>query len=105
MTGDISKGSGTGPISAEERVLKIELLDQLEATIKSEGWTQTEAAKRLDISQLDVSRLLAGHVRQFSVARLLRCLTAIGQDVEIIVSPKVGRLARVRVRRGRRVQS
>jgi predicted XRE-type DNA-binding protein len=97
MTGKISKG--TGSINAEERVLKIELLDQLEAVVKSEGWTQTEAAKRLNLSQPDVSRLLAGHVRQFSVARLLRCLSAVGQDVDIVVSPKVERHARVRVRR------
>jgi predicted XRE-type DNA-binding protein len=99
MTGKTGKGFGTESIIAEERVLKIELLDQLEAVITSEGWTQTEAAKRLDVSQPDVSRLLAGHVRQFSVARLFRCLTAVGQDIDIVVSPKAGRNARVRVRR------
>jgi predicted XRE-type DNA-binding protein len=99
MTGMIGKGFGTEPIIAEERVLKIELLDLLEAVITSESWTQTEAAKRLDVSQPDVSRLLAGHVRQFSVARLLRCLTAVGQDVDIVVSPKAGRHGRVKVRR------
>ncbi|MDN5752908.1 MAG: helix-turn-helix domain-containing protein [Nitrosospira sp.] len=47
--------------------------------------TQTAAAKHLGLSQPDVSRLLKGHFRDMSVERLLRLLTRLGCEVDIVI--------------------
>jgi predicted XRE-type DNA-binding protein len=79
----------TGPEvqNAEEHALKAELLRQIAARLEAEGLTQTAAAERLGISQPDVSRMLSGNFRQFSVERLMRFLVTLGQDIEIRVRP------------------
>jgi len=55
--------------------------------MKGQDLTQTAAARRLGIDQPDVSKMLRGHFRQFSVERLMRFLVALGRDVEIVVRP------------------
>src|SRR5664279_3788177 len=45
----------------------------------------TEAAERMGLSQPDVSRLLRGNFREVSVERLMRMLTKLGYDVDIVV--------------------
>jgi predicted XRE-type DNA-binding protein len=40
------------------------------------------------VKQPDVSKMLRGDFRQFSVERLMRFLVALGQDVEIVVTPR-----------------
>ena len=49
------------------------------------GLTQTEAARLLGLSQPDVSRLLRGDFREYSLERLLRLLTTLGRDVDIVI--------------------
>ena len=39
------------------------------------------------VRQPDVSKMLRGDFRQFSVERLLRFLVALDQDVQIVVKP------------------
>ena len=46
---------------------------------------QVEAAKLFGVKQPDISKMLHGDFRQFSVERLLRFLVALGRDVEIVV--------------------
>jgi predicted XRE-type DNA-binding protein len=70
-----------------EHALKAELLRQIAVRLEAEGLTQTAAAERLGISQPDVSRLLSGNFRQFSVERLMRFLVMLGQDIEIRLRP------------------
>jgi predicted XRE-type DNA-binding protein len=48
----------------------------------------------MGISQPDVSKMLKGQFRPFSVERLMRFLTALGQDVEIAVKAPARRRAR-----------
>jgi predicted XRE-type DNA-binding protein len=72
---------------AGEHGLRAELARQIVARLESEALTQTAAAERLGISQPDVSRMLSGNFRQFSVERLMRFLVALGQDIEIRVHP------------------
>jgi predicted XRE-type DNA-binding protein len=47
--------------------------------------TQAAAAKVLGIDQPKVSALLRGRVTGFSTERLIRFLTILGRDVEIVV--------------------
>ena len=92
MTTRITKSSGNvfadlGLRNPEEHALKAELVRQIAAMLERDRLTQTEAARRLRVAQPDVSRMLRGHFRQFSVERLMRFLVALGQDVEIVVRP------------------
>jgi predicted XRE-type DNA-binding protein len=74
--------------NAEEHQLKAALVVQLKRLITERGMTQTEAAKRVEISQPDLSKLLRGHLKLASVDRLMRMLTAFEQDVEITIRPR-----------------
>lgn len=74
-----------GYADAEGHLLKAELVHRLQQRIEGRNLTQVQAAKLLRISQPDISRLLRGHFREFSVERLMRFLTALGCEVDIIV--------------------
>ncbi|WP_291006726.1 helix-turn-helix transcriptional regulator [Hyphomicrobium sp.] len=58
-------------------------------SIASQNLSQSEAAKRMGLSQPDVSKLLKGQFRPFSIERLMRLLTTLGQDVKMeVVEPR-----------------
>ena len=69
---------------ADAHLLKAELVTRIDKIIRERDLKQIEAAKLLGLSQPDVSRLLRGSFREYSVERLLRLLTALGRDVEIV---------------------
>ena len=74
--------------SAEDGLLKAQLVRKIDALLKERGLKQVEAARLFGVKQPDVSKMLHGDFRQFSVERLLRFLVALGQDVEIVVKPQ-----------------
>ena len=76
-----------GVADADEHFIKAQLVFKIDGIIKKRGVTQVETAKLLGIRQPDVSKMLRGEFRQFSVERLMRFLVALDQDVEIIVKP------------------
>jgi predicted XRE-type DNA-binding protein len=76
-----------GAALAEDRLLKAQLVGKIDALLKARGLKQVEAARIFGVKQPDVSKLLHGDLRQFSIERLLRFLVALGQDVEIVVRP------------------
>ena len=51
------------------------------------GLKQVDAATLFGVKQPDVSKMLRGDFRQFSVERLMRFLVALGQDVDIVIRP------------------
>src|ERR1700721_697750 len=73
--------------NAEEHLVKAQLVFKIDAIMKDRGLKQIEAADLFGIRQPDVSKMLRGEFRQFSVERLLRFLVALNQDVEIVVKP------------------
>lgn len=72
---------------AEEHLVKAQLVFKIEGLIKRRGLTQVAAARLFGVRQPDVSKMLRGEFRQFSVERLLRFLVALDQDVSIVVKP------------------
>jgi len=76
---------------AEEHLVKAQLVYKIDAIMKERGLKQIQAGDLLGIKQPDVSKMLRGDFRQFSVERLLRFLVALDQDVEIVVKPHRGR--------------
>jgi predicted XRE-type DNA-binding protein len=83
--------------NAEEHQLKAALVVQLHRLIKERKLTQAVAAKRVGVKQPDLSNILRGHFRGYSVERLMRMLTAFDQDVEIALRPhkKAGQPGRI----------
>jgi predicted XRE-type DNA-binding protein len=71
----------------EQELMKAELTLQIYRIIKQRGMTQVEAAKVLGIKQPHVSLLMRNRAGSFSVGRLMEFLTALGQDVEVAVTP------------------
>ena len=76
---------------AEEHLVKAQLIFKIDRLMKKRRLTQVAAASLFGIRQPDVSKMLRGEFRQFSVERLLRFLVALDQDVEIVVKPHRGR--------------
>lgn len=83
---------GTGNVFAdiglpnpEQELLKAQLTLQIYAILKSSRMTQAEIAKVLGVQQPQVSLLMRNRAGNFSVGRLMEFLTALRQDVEIIV--------------------
>src|SRR6266496_2367877 len=84
-SGNVFKDIGVP--NAEEHLVKAQLVFKIDTILKKRGLRQVEAADLLGIRQPDVSKMLRGEFRQFSVERLLRFLVALDQDVEISVKP------------------
>lgn len=72
---------------ADQQLTKARLTLQIARILRERGLTQVEAAKILGIPQPHVSALTRNRSGSFSVGRLLDFLAALGQDVEITVTP------------------
>jgi len=83
----------------EERLAKADLAIRIAAAIRAGGLTQARAARLLEIDQPKISRLLWGQLSGFSTERLMKFLTRLGRDVEIVVraTPRSRRQGRLRV--------
>jgi predicted XRE-type DNA-binding protein len=76
-----------GVKNAEEHFVKAQLVFKIDTIMKARGLKQVDAADLFGVRQPDISKMLRGEFRQFSVERLLRFLVALDQDVEIVVKP------------------
>jgi predicted XRE-type DNA-binding protein len=82
----------------EELLAKAEIASRISQAIRARRLTQARAARILDIDQPKVSRLLRGHLQDFSTERLLRFARLIGQDIEVVMrTPRRPRKGRLRV--------
>jgi predicted XRE-type DNA-binding protein len=86
-TGSRNVFKDIGVPNAEEHLVKAQLVFKIDTIMKNRGLKQVEAAELFGVRQPDVSKMLRGEFRQFSVERLLRFLVALDQDVEIVVKP------------------
>ena len=98
----VTAGSGNvfadlGFAEPEEELTKAQLTSEIRHVIKRRRLTQTAAASVMGIDQPKVSALLNGRLANFSSDRLMRLLTALGQDVEIIIRPKPRNRAHARI--------
>ena len=78
--------------NAREHEIKAHLVGQIARLIADEDLTQREAAARMEIDQPQVSAMLSGHFRGFSVYRLMCFLQLLGRDVSIVtrtVTPRM----------------
>jgi predicted XRE-type DNA-binding protein len=73
--------------NADELLLKAQIVTEISRLMKLKKLTQANAAELTGIAQPDLSNLLRGKFRGFSIERLLLMLTAFGRDVEVVVRP------------------
>lgn len=80
---------------SEEALVKARLVEAVADLIRRRNLSQAQAGRLVGLTQPQVSRLLCGDTRHFSYERLMRILTALGQDVHITI-----RASRTRGKRG-----
>ena len=89
---EIEKGSTNvyadlGRAEADVMLVKAQLASKIADLIKRRRLTQIEAAGLFGMPQPKVSAMLNGRFRGISEERLMRCLLALGQNVQIVVKP------------------
>jgi predicted XRE-type DNA-binding protein len=99
----VTPGSGNvfadiGLPEPEEELTKAQLASHIRQLIKRQRLTQVGAAALMGIDQPKVSALLHGRLTNFSSERLMRLLTALGQDVDITIRDKPRNRAQGRIR-------
>jgi len=77
-TGNVFVDLGFDPAEAHVMALRVELMIKLRERLQDEGLTQSEAARRLGVSQPRISSLLKGAWREFSMDMLLTLATRAG---------------------------
>ena len=99
----VTAGSGNvfadlGLPEPEEELTKAQLASCIRQVIKRRRLTQVAAAALMGIDQPKVSALVNGRLANFSSERLMRLLTALGQDVDITVRMKPDTRSHGRIR-------
>ena len=93
---DITSSSGNvfadlGLDAPDELQAKAMLMSKVAALLAEKRMNQTEAAKLLGIDQPRVSALKNGKLSLFSTEKLMEFLTALGNDVDIVVKKRAKR--------------
>ena len=86
-----------GYANPEEWSLKASIATKILGIIEENGLTQKDAGTLLGIAQGRVSDLKRGQFDKFSVEKLLTFLNALDRDVDIVIRPKVEKVAHITV--------
>jgi predicted XRE-type DNA-binding protein len=86
-----------GLSDAEEKQTRVRLAVAINTIIETRQMSQARAARRLNVNQPKVSALLNYRLQGFSVERLMKFLTALDRDVEIVIHKKPPRRKRGRI--------
>ena len=73
--------------NAGEPLLKSQIVSEIADVMKSRKLTQSNTARLTAAAQPDISNLMRGLFKGFSVERLLLMLNNLGRDIEITVKP------------------
>ncbi len=92
-TDAVDTGSGNvfadlGFADSDERRLRVQLAMQLNELIAARPLTQAQASALFGIPQPHVSELRHYKLTRFSSERLMRFLTLLDRDVQIVIRPK-----------------
>ncbi len=82
-SGNVFLDLGFEPAEAKVMALRAQVMIHLEMYLKSQGWTQAEAAEQLGVSQPRVSRLLKGQWQDFSLDMLLTLAARVGLEPHV----------------------
>ena len=76
-----------GYADADAMLVKAQLAAKIGDVVKRRRLTQVQAAQLFGMPQPKVSAMLRGQFRGISEERMMRCLVALGQNVQIVVKP------------------
>ena len=85
-SGNVFTDLGFGTGEAAVMGLRADLMARLRLMVKTEGWTQAQAAERLGIAQSRVSDLLRGKWEKFSLDMLITLAARAGGKLELAVA-------------------
>ena len=99
---EVSNGNVYADIGVEkpdEMLVKAQLAASIQGLLNTRNLTQTQAAEILGLPQPKLSRMLHGHFRGISEAKMMDCITRLGRDVRIVIGPehRTGQAGRVEV--------
>jgi predicted XRE-type DNA-binding protein len=87
-------------VSDDQIIDKATLAKEIAAILKERKLTQIEAAYLAGDAPSQMSLVVSGKLRGFSIERLLRILARLGRDVEIVISrAPESRMGRIKVQK------
>lgn len=75
------------PVESNIKHLKSQIHMSLITKLRERGWTQTTAAKELNVSQPRMSNLFKGQLSKFSIDTLLEMLVRLGYKLDADFDP------------------
>ena len=91
---DLNVERGSGNVFADLdfsepdlHLLKAELVVRIDDILCERGITRTETARLLGLTRLEVSGMLRGDFRAYSLERLLRFVKVLDHDIDIVIRP------------------
>jgi predicted XRE-type DNA-binding protein len=89
---EVTAGSGNvfadlGLPEPEVWLAKAHLVHRLSEIAEEHGWSNAQMAEALGLDEASVADLLDGDLEKFSLEQLFGCLSALGQEIEIVVHP------------------
>lgn len=84
-----------GVENSGEHLLKARLVSRIQDILTDSKLSQIKAARLMGLAQPDLSNILRGRFRGYSVERLLRCLSSLDCEVDIVIRKSGKTLARI----------
>ena len=86
---NVFKDLGFREEEATNLKIRADLMINLQKFIKSQNWTQAEAANFFGETQPRISNLMNGDIDRFAIDKLVQMLSQAGMDVRIVVTSRV----------------
>jgi predicted XRE-type DNA-binding protein len=86
---NVFKDLGFGDEEAANLKIRADLMINLQKFIKSQNWTQAEAANFFGETQPRISNLMNGDIDRFAIDKLVQMLSQAGMEVRIVVTKQV----------------
>jgi predicted XRE-type DNA-binding protein len=86
---NVFKDLGFGDEEAGNLKIRADLMITLQKFIKSQNWTQLEAASFFGETQPRISNLMNGDIDRFAIDKLVQMLSQAGMKVSLVVTPQI----------------
>jgi predicted XRE-type DNA-binding protein len=86
---NVFKDLGFGDEEAGNLKIRADLMIALQKFIKSQNWTQSEAANFFGETQPRISNLMNGDIDRFAIDKLVQMLSQAGMEVRLVVTPQI----------------
>jgi predicted XRE-type DNA-binding protein len=86
---NVFKDLGFGDEEAGNLKIRADLMITLQKFIKSQNWTQAEAANFFGETQPRISNLMNGDIDRFAIDKLVQMLSQAGMEVRLVVTPQI----------------